>query len=209
MEGKVTLRGGMLFMDGLDSQCNGAVTLWDKKGLKDRRDCKLTLDYCRQQSQPCSCWSHCRKPGPGLFHPFCWKRSCDCWRLTLHDNTICAQEMGAIYNIPPPRLSWSSSLSLSFLGYPSCHSCYRHFYRTRIRSLAMLVSNWLTHWLTHWLLFSKLDWCDPGMWRWQLKLVEVVTVAHVDAEDRVGNSFYSTPSTVSFLFADLGAEVWS
>ena len=23
--------------------------------------------------------------------------------------------------------------------------------------------------LTDWLLFSKLDWCDPGMWRWQLK----------------------------------------
>ena len=27
----------------------------------------------------------------------------------------------------------------------------------------------LTNWLTHWLPFSKLDWCDPGMWRWQLK----------------------------------------
>ena len=115
-----------------------------QKGLKDRGDCKLTLDYCRQQSQLCSCWSHCRKPGPGLFHPFCWKKSCDCcWRRTVHDNTICAQEMGAIYNIPPPRLSWSmitqipvfalswlhkvpSSLSLSFLGYPSCPSCHRH-----------------------------------------------------------------------------------
>ena len=29
----------------------------------------------------------------------------------------------------------------------------------------MLVTNSLTHWL----LFSKLDWCDSGMWRWQLK----------------------------------------
>ena len=28
----------------------------------------------------------------------------------------------------------------------------------------------LTNWLTHWLLFSKLDWCDPGVWRWQLKI---------------------------------------
>ena len=55
------------------------------------------------------------------------------------------------------------------------------FYRTRVRSLVMLVThsltNWLTHWLpfskldslTHWLLFSKLDWCDPGLWRYQLK----------------------------------------
>ena len=27
----------------------------------------------------------------------------------------------------------------------------------------------VTHWLTHSLLFSKLDWCDPGVWRYQLK----------------------------------------
>ena len=27
----------------------------------------------------------------------------------------------------------------------------------------------LTDWLTHWLPFSKLDWCDPGVWRCQLK----------------------------------------
>ena len=27
----------------------------------------------------------------------------------------------------------------------------------------------LTDWLTDWLLFSKLDWCRPGRWRWQLK----------------------------------------
>ena len=27
----------------------------------------------------------------------------------------------------------------------------------------------LTHSLTDWLLFSKLDWCDPGVWRCQLK----------------------------------------
>ena len=43
------------------------------------------------------------------------------------------------------------------------------FYRTRVRSLAMLVTHSLTHSLTNWLPFSKLDWCDPGMWRWQLK----------------------------------------
>ena len=52
----------------------------------------------------------------------------------------------------------------------------------------MLVTHWLTHWLPNSVLFSKLDWCDPGMWRWQLKLVEVVTVAHVDDEKRVDNS---------------------
>ena len=27
----------------------------------------------------------------------------------------------------------------------------------------------LTDWLTHSVTFSWFDWCDPGMWRWQLK----------------------------------------
>ena len=67
-----------------------------------------------------------------------------------------------------------------------------YFHRTRVRSLGMLVSDSLTDWLTNWLLFSKLDWCDPGMWRWPLKLVEVVTVAHVDDEKRIDNSLVQT-----------------
>ena len=46
-------------------------------------------------------------------------------------------------------------------------SCF--FYRTRVRSSVMLVTNSVTHWLTHSLPFSKLDWCEPGIWRWQLK----------------------------------------
>ena len=37
-------------------------------------------------------------------------------------------------------------------------------------------------------MFSRLDWCDPGVWRCQLKLVKVVTVADVDDEDRIGNN---------------------
>ena len=55
----------------------------------------------------------------------------------------------------------------------------------------------LTHSLTHSLLFSRLDWCDPGVWRCQL--VEVVTVADVGAEIRVDDS----------LVLNLEAEVWS
>jgi len=46
---------------------------------------------------------------------------------------------------------------------------YIVFYRTRVRSLAMLVTHSLTHWLTDSLLFSELDWCDPGVWRCLLK----------------------------------------
>ena len=51
--------------------------------------------------------------------------------------------------------------AISKWDYDSCMSyqllC---FYRTRVRSLVMLVTHWLTNWLTNWLLFSKLDWCD-------------------------------------------------
>ena len=43
------------------------------------------------------------------------------------------------------------------------------FYRTRVRSLFTLVTRSMTHSLTDSLLFSKLDWCDPGEWRCQLK----------------------------------------
>ena len=47
------------------------------------------------------------------------------------------------------------------------------------------------HWeclsVTHWLLFSKLDWCDPCVWRCLLQ-TRVVTFAGVGDEDCVGNS---------------------
>ena len=46
----------------------------------------------------------------------------------------------------------------------------------------------VTNSLTDSLPFSKLDWCDPGVWRCQLKTVEVVTVADVDALKRVDDS---------------------
>ena len=42
-------------------------------------------------------------------------------------------------------------------------------YRTRVRSLGMLVTDWLTHWLPNSVLFSKLYWCNPGVWRCQLE----------------------------------------
>ena len=46
-------------------------------------------------------------------------------------------------------------------------------YWTRVRPLFTLVTNSLTDLLTDWLtdslLFSKLDWCNPGLWRCQLK----------------------------------------
>ena len=53
-----------------------------------------------------------------------------------------------------------------------------HYYRTRVRSLAMLVTNWLTDWLTDWLLFSEADVSDEDcvgnsllqFWSWGLDI---------------------------------------
>ena len=64
---------------------------------------------------------------------------------------------------------------------------YLFFYRTRVRSFAMLVSI-----LTDSLLFSEFDWCDPGVWRCQLKTRWGCFVADVADEDRVGNSWMHT-----------------
>ena len=61
------------------------------------------------------------------------------------------------------------------------------FYRTRVRSLAMLVSNSLTHSCLVNLIDVTLACEDANS-----KLVEVVTVADVSDEDRVGNSLMHT-----------------
>ena len=91
-----------------------------------------------------------------------------------------------------------------------------HFYRTRVRSLGMLVTNWLTDSLTHWLTHSRLVnlidvalACEDA----NSKLVEVVTVAHVDAEDHVGNSLLQiwelTFGPKAKLLFGLWAQSWS
>ena len=64
-------------------------------------------------------------------------------------------------------------------------SVWLYFYRTRVRSL--LFTNWLTDWLTHCCLVNLIDVtlaCEDA----NSKLFDVVTVADVDDEDRVGNS---------------------
>ena len=60
-----------------------------------------------------------------------------------------------------------------------CHC----FYRTRVRSLGMLVSNSLTDCRLVNLIDVTLACEDANS-----KLVEVVTIADVDAKDHVGNS---------------------
>ena len=84
--------------------------------------------------------------------------------------------MSCIFLVNTLLTSWiplSSEMYCVHLMLPNifrqrkCGDCT--FYRTWVQSLAMLVTHSLTDWLTNWLPFSKLDWCDPGMWRWQLK----------------------------------------
>ena len=59
----------------------------------------------------------------------------------------------------------------------------RHFYRTRVRSLATLVSDSLTDSCLVEVIDVTLACEDVNS-----KIVEIVTVANVDDEDRVGNS---------------------
>ena len=67
-------------------------------------------------------------------------------------------------------VAWSSSVSISCFNVQSSIGHLSCFYRTWVRSLAMLVTHSLTNSLTHSLPFSKLDWCDPGVWRCLLKI---------------------------------------
>ena len=69
---------------------------------------------------------------------------------------------------------------------------FLYFYPTRVRSaLVMLVSDSLSNSLTHSCLVNLIDVtlaCEDA----NSKLVEVVTVADVSDEDRVGNSLMHT-----------------
>ena len=62
-----------------------------------------------------------------------------------------------------------------------------YLYRTRVRSLVMLVSDSLPHsCLVN--LIDVILACEDG----NSKLIEIVTVANIDDEDRVGNSLLHT-----------------
>ena len=64
------------------------------------------------------------------------------------------------------------------------HAIWFVFYRTRVRSLFSLVTNWLTDSCLVNLIDVTLA-CEDG----NSKLVEILTVADVDNVDHVGNSF--------------------
>ena len=89
------------------------------------------------------------------------------------------------------------------------------YYRTRVRSLGMLVTNWLPNSLTHCRLVNLIDGilaCEDG----NSKLVEVVTVVDIDDEKPVDNSLVQIWKVkfghkVKFLFRlwGQGFKVWS
>ena len=70
----------------------------------------------------------------------------------------------------------SSGPSFSFLSDPS--------------PILVYPCHWLIPWLTDSLThscFSELDWCDPGVWRWQLKTYWSAAVVEVDDEKHADN----------------------
>ena len=78
-------------------------------------------------------------------------------------------------------------IDLALSSYKKILSPKPHIYRTRVRSLGMLVTNSLTHSLTDSCFVNLIDVtlaCKDAY----SKLVEVVTVADVSDENRVGNS---------------------
>ena len=77
----------------------------------------------------------------------------------------------------------------------SFSSCTNDFYRTRVRSLAMLVTNSLTHWLTDSCLVNLIDVslaCEDG----NSKLVEVYSATYSTQFLKVMKSFLSDPSPI-------------
>ena len=114
---------------------------------------------------------------------------------------------------PPPSSSIGPVPWLVYFFFSSFFSLF--FYRTRVRSLAMLVTHSLTHSLTHCCLVNLID-VTLAFEDAYSKLVEVVTVTHVDDEKRADNSlvqiwkvkFGHKVKFLSRLWAQ-GFKVWS
>ena len=87
-------------------------------------------------------------------------------------------------------VTWECFMNFDTLRLFHC-ALVQFNYRTRVRSLFTLVTNSLTHWLTHSYLVNLIDVilaCEDG----NSKLIEIVTDANIDDEDRVGNSLLHT-----------------
>ena len=96
-----------------------------------------------------------------------------------HNPHLYICRVGVRPNVP---IKQTATLVNTVLFLPFCH-----FYRTRVRSLAILVTHSLPNSLTNSCLVNLINLtlaCEDAY----LKLVEVVTVADFDDENRVGHS---------------------
>ena len=66
-------------------------------------------------------------------------------------------------------LKWSSNKNTSQVPRPTCFSKDKWVGPKSDHWLCLSLIHALTHALTNWLLFSKLDSCNPGVWRCQHK----------------------------------------
>ena len=106
-----------------------------------------------------------------LWNHFVFKLNQNWVLLKVHDQNLISplfQILGSRNREMFPHL-YSSQPSLPGMQPQPQDPVRAIFYRTRVRSLAMLVTHSLTDSLTHSVTLSKLYWCDPGVWRCQLK----------------------------------------
>ena len=95
--------------------------------------------------------------------------------------------MGQVITAAFTKYILNISIKMIFFVVQEMKTSAIDFYRTRVRSLAMLVTHWLPNSLTDSCLVNLIDVtlaCEDA----NSKFVEVVTVADVVNEDHVGNS---------------------
>ena len=132
--------------------------------LKHVSSSKMVLRECSTSEDKGQCWGHGGRP----LVVFC---STD-WDAHY---SIAMEQMSALLfqiDTETSQISWKTETSLT-----SQWLNWFKLYQTHIFNCPEQLNRWtchsltdsLTHSLTHWLPYSKLDWCDPGVWRCQLK----------------------------------------
>ena len=114
------------------------------------------------------CFTEMRRKKQNMSHFWCSKNEENpCHVLTF-------RKFDTIFQNPTQLVRWPESLETIRSRSPRAKRA-----ETSMRKIfigpesdhwqCLSVTDWLTNSLTHSLPFSKLYWCEPGMWRWQLK----------------------------------------
>ena len=98
----------------------------------------------------------------------CWVRSQD-WNANVHLNFSSFWDWDTSYQDQKVSVRRKFKITIFLLRVS------RYYLPTFVLFVLFLSfiigpesDNWLCLSLTHWFPFIELDWCDPGMWRWQL-----------------------------------------